>query len=557
VQILGTGNVSGTPNSVALSSPAGVLAYEPAQVRTAYGISQLAPGTDGTGQTIAIVGAWHSPNLLQSVDAFDRQFGISSSSPSLFDQYGPASSFVKVVNQTGGSTRPAVEPTGSSFENWSRELISNVQWAHAIAPGAKIVVVEASSDSLTDLMTAAQMAALQPGVSVVSMSWGFQEGFSVFASDQQKYNSIFRTPGVTFVASSGNSSRSLPQYPATSPSVIAVGGTSLTLNPDGSHAGESLWINASGNIGSGFGTSLFEQAPAYQRGSTTGRRQVPDVSMVADPSTGLWVADTASGPLGNPLQVLGGTSLSAPIWAGIMAMINQARLANGLNVLNTTSPTETHEALYKAPTSMFNRVIDITNQVSSATSFDPAGLGTPIANQLVESLAKLPLGIVKAIDTAISTTPGIRMTEATGSVHASPIASVHGSQSKKQPNSISLGVIRQISPKPKPSIIQAVTQEVEPTKSKPAKRANISRTFKLGSKLANLLQKTIKTMQSSKHAAKPATAVENTETVDHALGQIIDQQPGSQNLVDHLFYPGSEEFWENQVGYRKYLRKKN
>ena len=158
---------------------------------------------------------------------------------------------------------------------------------------------------------------------------------------------------------------------------------------------------------------------------------------------------------------------------------------------------------------------------------------------------------------AIGTTPVSRMTAATGSVHASPIASVLGSQLKKQPDSISLGVSRQVSPKPKPLIIQAVTQEAEPTKSKPVKRANISRTFKLGSKLANLFQKTIRTMQSSNHAAKPATPVENTETVDHALGQVIDQQPGSQNLVDHVFHQQSEEFWENQVGYRKYLRKKN
>jgi hypothetical protein len=127
-QVLGTGVISATPNSMAFSSSAGVVAYDPAQVRSAYGISQLAPGNNGAGQTIAIVGAYHSPNLAASVDAFSQQFSLSATSPSLYAQYGPAGSFLTVVNQAGTTTgTPAVEPAGSLFDNWSRELISNVQ----------------------------------------------------------------------------------------------------------------------------------------------------------------------------------------------------------------------------------------------------------------------------------------------------------------------------------------------------------------------------------------------------------------------------------------------
>jgi hypothetical protein len=392
------------------------------------------------------------------------------------------------------------------------------------------------------------------------MSWGFQEGFSIFASDRQKYDNIFTTTGVTFVASSGNSGRRLPQYPATSPNVIAVGGTSLTLNPNGSYASESLWLNASGNIGSGFGTSLFENAPAYQTNvSSSGRRQMPDVSMVADPSTGLWVADTTADPLGNPLQVLGGTSLATPIWAGIMAMTNQARLTNGLGALNTSSPTETHEALYNAPSSMFNRVIDITNQFSGSNSFGPSGLGTPVVNKLIESLGNTQFRIINTRDTSLSTPPASHFSEAIGSIHASPIASVLGSQTKNQPIVISSRAIDQGNPNK--TVFHSVKR---PQSANPnhVPRTHVSRMMKPGGNLTNFIKKAVSPVKSAKKqpsvaGSKPILSTERTVTVDHASDQIIDLQSGSQRLVDHVFHQGSEEFWDQKVGYRKYLRKKN
>ena len=134
---------------------------------------------DGTGQTIAIVDAYDDPNIFQSLDAFDSQFGLTTSGPSLYAQYGPASSFLTVLNQNGQATSlPGTDPNGAGSTNWELEEALDVEWAHAIAPGAQIILVEANSQSLSDLMASVATAARQPGVSVVSMSWGFPEGQS-------------------------------------------------------------------------------------------------------------------------------------------------------------------------------------------------------------------------------------------------------------------------------------------------------------------------------------------------------------------------------------------
>ena len=129
------------------------VAYTPAQIRSAYGINDLA--LDGTGQTIAIVDAYDDPDIYQALDAFDNQFGLTDSGPTLYDQYGPASSFLTVLNQNGQSTSlPETDPSGPGTDNWEVEESLDVEWAHAIAPGRQIVLVEANSQSLSDLMAA-------------------------------------------------------------------------------------------------------------------------------------------------------------------------------------------------------------------------------------------------------------------------------------------------------------------------------------------------------------------------------------------------------------------
>ena len=132
--VVGTLTISG--NAIAqLTASDGVTAvYSPAQIRTAYGINNLS--LDGTGQTIAIVDAYDNPAIYQALDAFDAEFGLTSSGSTLDQLYGPASSFLTVVNQRGETTSlPATDPAGAGATHWEMEAALDVEWAHAMAPG--------------------------------------------------------------------------------------------------------------------------------------------------------------------------------------------------------------------------------------------------------------------------------------------------------------------------------------------------------------------------------------------------------------------------------------
>jgi hypothetical protein len=368
------------------------VAYSPDQIRSTYGVNDLT--LDGTGQTIGIVDAYDNPAIYQALDAFDAQFGATGSGPSLYAQYGPASSFLSVVNQGGqAAPLPAVDPLGPGANNWELESELDIEWAHAMAPGARLVLVEANSQSLGDLMASVATAASQPGVSVVSMSWGFPEGQAVLAQDEATYDSTFNVPGVTFVASTGDYGTADPEYPAFSPNVVAVGGTTLNLNNDGSYGSETGWGYYVGNsslfIGSGGGVSQFESEPAYQQGvQSTGSRTSPDVAFVADPATGAWVADPYNQDPSQPFVIVGGTSLGAPSWAALIALVNQGRTGAEQPALNSASPTETQEALYSLDQSDYHVIASGTNGgYNAAPGYNlVTGLGTPVANLLVPDM---------------------------------------------------------------------------------------------------------------------------------------------------------------------------
>src|SRR5262249_26299300 len=145
----------------------------------------------------------------------------------------------------GTSNLPGLDPIGAGVGNWEMEEALDVEWAHAIAPGARIVLVEVNGQTLADLMQGVRTAASLPSVSVVSMSWGLAEGQMVTAADEVLYDSYLTTPaghqGVTFVASTGDYGTEDPEYPAFSPNVVAVGGTTLYLNSDDSLQSETGW----------------------------------------------------------------------------------------------------------------------------------------------------------------------------------------------------------------------------------------------------------------------------------------------------------------------------
>ncbi len=334
-------------------------ALTPAQLDSAYGLNGVnfkANGTtikgDGTGQTIAIIDVDHDPNLAGELATFDGRYGL------------PAAQ-LSVSNLAGSTTDPG----------WSTEEALDVEWAHAAALGAKILVVEAQSTSVTDLLAAVNVAKATPGVSVVSMSWGTSE-----FSAQTSYDSIFTTPaghtGITFLASTGDSGPGA-EWPASSPNVVAVGGTSLNTSAAGTRLGESAWA------GTGGGLSRYEATPSFQAAvNTTGRRDAVDVALNADPNTGVSVYSVAGGGW---LQV-GGTSLSAPVWAGLIAIADEGRALSGKGPLD--GATQTLADLYAAPSGSFN---DITTGSRAAPGYDSStGLGTPNATTLVAALVADP-----------------------------------------------------------------------------------------------------------------------------------------------------------------------
>lgn len=341
-------------------------AVTPAQARHAYGFDQVAftnsagqsVTADGSGQTIAIVNANDDPNIANDVHAFDQQFGL-------------ADPVFQKVSQTGSTT---ALPTADS--GWSQETSLDVEWAHAIAPGAKILLVEANSSSLNDLLSAVDYARNQAGVSVVSMSWGASE-----FSSETSYDSHFTTPAghtpVTFVAASGDNGAPC-EWPAVSPNVVGVGGTALTLNADDTWASETAWS------GSGGGISRYESKPSYQSSVTQSstRRTGPDVAYDADPNTGFLVYDSFGG--GGWYQV-GGTSAGSPQWSALLAVANQGRQVNGNAALD--GRTGTLPALYQMSLSDFHDVTSGSNGYSATTGYDLAtGRGSPIANKVIADL---------------------------------------------------------------------------------------------------------------------------------------------------------------------------
>jgi hypothetical protein len=420
-------------NAIAqLTAADGVTAvYSPVQVRTAYGVNNLA--LDGTGQTIAIADAYNNPDISQALDAFDAQFALTSDGSTLDQLYGPASSFLTVVNQRGETgSPPAIDPAGAGTNNWEMETALDVEWAHAISPGAQIVLVEADSQSLSDLMTAVKTAAGLPGVSVVSMSWGFVEGLDVLAQDEAVYDSYLTTPaghtGVTFVASTGDYGAAVPLYPAMSPNVVAVGGTTLTLNADNSYGNEVGWgaySNALGLfLGSGGGLSQFEAEPAFQQGvQSTGSRTAPDVSLLADPATGAWIADPYNFGADSPWEMVGGTSLSAPAWGGLLALIDQGRVAAGKVTLGTAGPTEAQTALYGLNAADFHDITSGSNGYSAGPGYDlVSGLGSPVADRLVSDLVAYSGGPPSSTPVAPIAASGLVLNSEVGSVSATVAA---------------------------------------------------------------------------------------------------------------------------------------
>ena len=379
------------------------VGYAPAQIRAAYGINQITFGTtirgDGSGQTIALVDCYNDPKIANDLSQFDQEFDLPAPSFTVLNEYGTnigASGYAGPLPGTGPS-----DPNGGT---WQETEALDVEWTHSIAPGASIILIECNSDTAADLLTGVTTAANLANVSVVSVT-GQSTGPD---PTLQSVDNAFTTPsgqlnGVTFVAPTGDAG-SPGWTPAYSGNVLAVGGTSLPLGSDGDYPGtgingETAWSGSGG--GPITGLSQYEPQPAYQAGvvpssmstiNGVAERTIPDVAFDADPNTGVAVYDSFSNGAATPWVMVGGTSLSATCWAGLIAIADQGRVAAGATTLD--GPSQTLPALYSPR--LAGDFHDITSgdngTFNAEAGYDlVTGLGTPQANVLVNDLASYQL----------------------------------------------------------------------------------------------------------------------------------------------------------------------
>jgi hypothetical protein len=334
----------------AASSPSGLT---PAQVKAAYNLPQV-----GGSGTIAIIDAYDCPTVETDLATF------ASSFPGL-----PAPSFEK-HKMASAITVDA---------GWALEISLDVQWAYAIAPYAHILLVEARSASLGDLLSAVNYARGRSDVVAVSMSWGAGE-----FSTQTLYDSYFTSSsGISFFASSGDNGAGVI-WPSSSPNVVSVGGTTLNLIPSGSVASEVAWS------GSGGGVSRYESKPSYQQtfGTSYAKRAVPDVSYNGDPASGVPVYDSTSYQGQSGWWIVGGTSAGAPQWAAIHSL--------GLSCSNANFYKDAKSAY----STYFRDIVTGSNGYSAGNGYDlVTGLGSPLT-----------------INFAAATTPDFSLSASSGSV---------------------------------------------------------------------------------------------------------------------------------------------
>jgi subtilase family serine protease len=378
--------------------------YDPYQMRHAYNIDTLInAGFDGHGRTIVIIDAFQSPTLVADLNYFNTFYGL----PSLNGLGGPPNPSV------GTFTQIAPDGLGPANSGWAGEITLDVEWAHAIAPGANIVLVLAKSNFDTDILSATKYAVDNNLGDVISQSFGENEScvdpdllaqqHQVFADATMKGITIFASSGDDGAAQlncDGTAAVQAVSSPAVDPLVTAVGGTELhaarycltshgcdpTSNPaPGTYQGEIVW-NEAGFGATGGGFSVVYDEPSYQKGMIHGGKQLgaPDVSYNAAVLHGVLVRFLGS------WYLFGGTSAGTPQWAAILGIADQ-KAGYNLGFIN--------KALYhigQAKSHYSASFFDVTSGNNSAfgvqgfnagPDWDPTtGLGSPTTDQLVDYL---------------------------------------------------------------------------------------------------------------------------------------------------------------------------
>jgi len=271
-------------------SPQGMT---PSQIKNIYNL----PATGGKG-TIVIVGAYDDTTIENDLAVFDKVFNLPD-----------------CTTKNGCFTKHKMSSSVKADSGWAMETSLDIEWAHAIAPKAKILLVEATTPSGANLLSAVDYAAKVSDASAISMSWGGGE----FPEETTMDSHFISKSKAPFFASSGDDGTGA-SWPASSPNVIGVGGTSLTLNTNGTLKKQTAWS------GSGGGISAYEKEPSFQSAYSIpkagGMRAIPDVAYDADPASGFPIVRNGK------WYTVGGTSAGAPQWAAIAALGNGASNAN-------------------------------------------------------------------------------------------------------------------------------------------------------------------------------------------------------------------------------------
>ncbi|MEW2545762.1 carboxypeptidase regulatory-like domain-containing protein [Streptomyces sp. NPDC047002] len=331
------------------------VGYTPADLQSAYAL----PSDGGAGATIAIVDAYDDPSAEADLAVYRRQFGLPACTT--------ANGCFKKVNQRGAQD---LYPAANA--DWAGEVSLDLDMISAVAPQARIVLVEADTANFTDLATSVDTA-VSLGAGYVSNSYGSnytaQSGSGEDPAEPTSFDPYYDHPGVAVVASSGDSGYGV-SYPAASPFVTSVGGTRLVKDGGPRGWAESVWSGSGGGAGSG--CSAYEPKPAFQNSADTGcdQRAVADVSAVSDPQTGVAVYNSYQA--GGWAQY-GGTSAAAPIVTGVYADAGPVASGSYPNTLPYTNRSALNDV-----TSGSNGTCTTARWCTAGPGWDgPTGLGTP------------------------------------------------------------------------------------------------------------------------------------------------------------------------------------
>jgi subtilase family serine protease len=371
------GNRYGTDINNSAPGTVAPCGYQPSDIATAYDLNPLyKAGLNGAGQTVAIVDAYGSTTIAADAAAFSQAMGLPP------------------VNLTIIGTATESNFSTDANAGWAGETTLDVEWVHAIAPGAKIILVITPTNSFGDLFGGVLTAAQQPGVVAISNSWsGFEAGLD--PAFQQSSDAAFKlvdAQGISMQFATGDAGDNVTAagvydvgWPASSPNVTAIGGVSLALKKNKQIAFQTAWgnniteiadtialgspplefTNNEGFQGSGGGgkSDIYPQ-PNFQRGIGGQTRKIPDISWLADPFTGVEIIFTGDAAGDQFIDVIGGTSLATPMFSGLWAIANQ----KARHPLGNAAPY-----LYRLPNNAITDVDAVSssdNVVGTITSAD-------------------------------------------------------------------------------------------------------------------------------------------------------------------------------------------